>query len=109
VGLVYVSFDTCPGSASGPSEDFVAAGPHVAVVLDGLTAPPELGTGCTHGTAWLVARLGTELVSAATTAGDEPLEEIVAGAIRRVADAHGRACDLEHPGTPSSSVAILRC
>ncbi len=108
MGLVYVSFETCPGSASRPNEDFVAASPNVAVVLDGLTAPPELGTGCAHGTPWFVARLGTELVSAATTARDEPLEEIVAGAIKRVADAHARTCDLEHPGTPSSSVAILR-
>jgi hypothetical protein len=77
-------------------------------VLDGLTAPSELGTGCVHGTPWFVARLGTELVGAATIARDEPLEEIVAGAIKRVVDAHADTCDLEHPGTPSSSVAILR-
>jgi hypothetical protein len=32
----------------------------------------------------------------------------VAGAITRVADSHAHTCDLEHPGTPSSSLAVLR-
>jgi hypothetical protein len=93
---------------SKPNEDFVAASPSVAVVLDGLTAPPALGTGCVHGTPWFVTHLGTQLVGAATTARDEPLQAIVAGAITRVADAHAHTCDLDHPGTPSSSVTILR-
>jgi hypothetical protein len=105
---VDVSFATCPGSVRKPNEDFVAASPSVAVVLDGLTAPPALGTGCVHGTRWFVTQLGTQLVGAATTAHEEPLQEIVAGAISRVADAHAHTCDLDHPGTPSSSVAILR-
>lgn len=105
---VDVSFATSPGSMSKPNEDFVAASSSVAIVLDGLTAPPALGTGCVHGTPWFVTRLGTQLVGAATTAGDEPLQDILAGAITRVADAHAHTCDLDHPGTPSSSVAILR-
>ncbi len=103
-----VSFATRPGSVSKPNEDFAAASPSVAVVLDGLTAPPALGTGCVHGTPWFVTHLGMQLVSAATTALDEPLAELVAGAIARVADAHAHTCDLDHPGTPSSSVTILR-
>jgi hypothetical protein len=32
----------------------------------------------------------------------------VADAITRVADSHAHTCDLEHPGTPSSSLAVLR-
>jgi hypothetical protein len=32
----------------------------VAIVLDGLSAPPALRTGCAHGTPWFVARLGSE-------------------------------------------------
>jgi hypothetical protein len=108
VDIVDVSFATRPGSVSKPNEDFVAASPSVAVVLDGLTAPPALGTGCVHGTPWFVTHLGTQLVGAATTARDEPLQGIVAGAITRVADAHAHTCDLDHPGSPSSSVAILR-
>ncbi len=82
---MYVAFATSVGSESKPNEDFVAASPSVAVVLDGLSAPPALSTGCAHGTPWFVARLGSELLSSATT---EP--------------------DLEDPGTPSASVTIVR-
>jgi hypothetical protein len=52
--------------------------------------------------------LGTQLVGAATTAREEPLQDLVASAITRVADSHAHTCDLDHPGTPSSSLAILR-
>lgn len=84
---VEVSFASRPGSTNRPNEDFVAASPSVAVVLDGLSAPPALGTGCVHGTPWFVAHLGTQVVRAATTAHDEPLTELVAGAITRVRSA----------------------
>ena len=103
-----VSFASWPGSLSKPNEDFVTATPSVAVVLDGLSAPPALGTGCLHGTPWFVTNLGTQVVSAATSARDESLQDLVASAIRRVADSHAHTCDLEHPGTPSSSLAVLR-
>jgi hypothetical protein len=105
---VEVSFASWPGSVSRANEDFVAASPKVAVVLDGLSAPPPLGTGCLHGTPWFVAQLGAQVMSAATTAGEEPLQDLVAGAITRVADSHAHSCDLDHPGTPSSSLAVLR-
>lgn len=93
---------------SKPNEDFVAASPSVAIVLDGLSAPPALSTGCTHGTPWFVARLGSELLSSATIEPDQPLQEVLAGAIARVADLHGHTCDLDDPGTPASSVTIVR-
>ena len=103
-----VSFDSRPGSAEKPTEDFTAAGPHVALVLDGLSAPPELGMGCTHGTPWYVAELGTRLLHGAGTRPLDPLPDIVAEAIEAVAALHSGSCDLTHPGTPSSSVALLR-
>jgi hypothetical protein len=105
---VDVSFATSPGSVSKSNEDFVTASPSVAVVLDGLSAPPALGTGCLHGTPWFVTQLGTQLVRAATTARDQPLQDLVASAISQVANSHAHTCDLEHPGTPSSSLAMLR-
>jgi Na+/H+ antiporter NhaC len=80
---VHVSLATCPGSVTRSNEDFVAASPSVAVVLDGLSAPAALGTGCIHGIAWFVAQLGTLLMSAVTTAHEEPLQDLVASAIRR--------------------------
>jgi hypothetical protein len=81
VNGVEVSFASRPGSVNRSNEDFVAASPSVAVVLDGLSAPPALGTGRLHGTLWFVAQLGTQLVSAATAARDEPLQDLVASAI----------------------------
>jgi hypothetical protein len=107
-GRVEVSFASWPGSVSKANEDFVVASPRVAVVLDGLSAPPPLGTGCLHGTPWFVAQLGAQVMSAATTGSDEPLQHLVASAIMRVADSHAHSCDLDHPGTPSSSLAVLR-
>ena len=59
-------------------------------------------------TPWFVARLGSELLSSATTEPDQPLQEVLAGAITRVADLHGHTCDLDDPGTPASSVTIVR-
>jgi hypothetical protein len=91
-----------------PNEDFVAASPSVAVVLDGLSAPQALSTGCAHGTPWFVARLGSELLSSAITDPGQPLQEVLAGAITRVANLHVHTCDLEDPGTPAASVTIVR-
>jgi hypothetical protein len=103
-----ISFATRPGSPDKPTEDFVAAGPGVALVLDGLSSPPDLGTGCVHGTPWYVANLGTRLLAAATTRPADSLEQITADAIEAVAALHNDTCDLAHPGTPSSSIALLR-
>ncbi len=103
-----VAFDTRPGSADRPSEDFVAAAPGVVVVLDGLTSPPELGTGCRHGTPWYVAQLGTALLGGAGTRPETPLASVLGDAIAEVAARHGDGCDLTHPGTPSCAVAMLR-
>lgn len=103
-----VSFATRPGSPDKPTEDFVAARPGAALVLDGLSSPPDLGTGCRHGTPWYVAQLGTRLLAAAATRHADPLEEITADVIEAVAALHGDTCDLAHPGTPSSSIALLR-
>lgn len=103
-----VSFATTAGSKLKPSEDFVAATPTVALVLDGLTAPPDLGTGCVHGTPWFVAQLGTRLLREATCRPTDPLADCVADAITAVAALHRDTCDLTHTGTPCCSVAILR-
>lgn len=103
-----VSFASSPGSAHKPNEDFVAANPRVALILDGLSSPPELGTGCVHGTPWFVARLSAAILHEATNQPQAPLTDCVARAITTVAAAHGDTCDLTHLGTPSSSVALIR-
>ncbi|GAA3167190.1 protein phosphatase 2C domain-containing protein [Streptomyces virens] len=105
---MHVSFASVAGSAHKPNEDFLAVSPRVALVLDGLTSPPELGSGCIHGTPWFVSRLGTQLLREATCRPEAPLADCVAEAITRVADLHRDTCDLSHLGTPSCSVALVR-
>jgi hypothetical protein len=103
-----ISIATQPGSTTRPNEDFVAAYTAAAVVLDGLTAPPELGTGCRHGTPWYVRWLGARIIEGISTSPSAGLQEILSDAITEVAKSHADTCDLEHPGTPSSTVAIMR-
>ncbi|MET8025156.1 hypothetical protein [Streptomyces avermitilis] len=99
-----VAIDTQPGGAA-PNEDWVAATPTLAVVLDGLSTT-GLDTGCRHGVPWYVTHLGSELVSALVDPGAS-LAAGLARALERVAALHPE-CDLGNPGTPSATVAILR-
>jgi hypothetical protein len=90
------------------NEDFIAATAGSVVVVDGASVPPELGTGCAHGTAWFARRLGTQLLGLLTSQPDRNPADNLAQAITDVAALHADTCDLEHPGTPSATVAILR-
>ncbi|MEU9397482.1 hypothetical protein AB0D86_46835 [Streptomyces sp. NPDC048324] len=93
------------GGGANPNEDWVAGTSTLAVVLDGLSTA-GLSTGCRHGVPWYVAHLGGHLVAALADL-DRPLSDGLADALERVAAAHPE-CDLEDPGTPSATVAILR-
>lgn len=99
-----VSIDTRPGGAN-PNEDWVAGTPTLAIVLDGLSTA-GLPTGCRHGVPWYVAQLGGQL-AAALAEPARPLADGLADALCRVAQRHPE-CDLRNPGTPSSTVAVLR-
>jgi hypothetical protein len=90
------------------NEDFIAATAGVVVVIDGASVPPELGTGCTHGTAWYAHRLGGQLLALLSTEADHSPADSLAQAITDVAALHADTCDLGHPGSPSATVAILR-
>ncbi|WP_242911462.1 integrase [Actinomadura terrae] len=90
------------------NEDYVAATSHAVVVLDGLSVPDGMDTGCIHGTPWYVQQLGTRLLGRVTEIPLVPLAEALADAIREVAELHADTCDLTHPGTPAATVAILR-
>lgn len=93
------------GRPDGRNEDWAGADSRVAVVLDGLSEAKE--TGCVHGTPWYVHQLGCRLL---TLAGDEnrPLAAALAEAISDVADLHRDTCDLDHPGSPCTTVATIR-
>ncbi|MCP2329676.1 hypothetical protein HDA40_008183 [Hamadaea flava] len=84
--------------------DWAGATPTTAVVLDGLTEGPA--TGCTHGTAWYVGQLGTRLLAYANS--DRELAECLAEAITAVSALHEDTCDLSHPGTPCTTVTMIR-
>ena len=90
------------------NEDFLAATASVVVVIDGASVPPELGTGCGHGTAWFARQLGTQLLALLTTQADRSPADSLAQAITAVAAMHAGTCDLGHPGSPSATVAVLR-
>lgn len=103
--------DTRPGRDDKLNEDYVAATVNStsarAVLLDGAGGPSELPTGCHHGTPWYVNQLGDHLMfnmrnpsTALTTA--------LARAIDAVAELHCVWCDLNNPGTPSSTVVMAR-
>src|SRR6266511_3772616 len=102
--LMRVSAFSDPADDNGANEDYVSAAPGLVVVLDGATVRTE--TGCSHGAAWYANHLGSAL---STLASDRrvSLSTALRTAIQHVANQHGE-CDLNHPGTPSAAVAVLR-
>lgn len=102
-----ITYATRPGS-SRPNEDLVVAGPSWIVVLDGATAARGVDSGCVHDVAWLVGRLGGALAESLAAGDGVPLTELLASAIARTARAHGDACDLGNPDSPSATVAVVR-
>jgi hypothetical protein len=92
----------------GPNEDLAISGPDFVVVLDGATAPAHLDSGCVHSVAWLVARLGAQLALPLLARSEAPLADLLADAITAVRREHADTCDLANPGSPSSTVAMVR-
>ncbi|MER7503738.1 protein phosphatase 2C domain-containing protein [Nonomuraea pusilla] len=101
-----VTFATqaAPGRAN---EDFVAATPDAAVLLDGAGTPPGSDSGCSHGVAWYSHTLGSTLIASISQSA-APLPELLAEAIKTVNSIHEGTCDLTHPGSPSATVIMLR-
>ncbi|WFE26382.1 protein phosphatase 2C domain-containing protein [Solwaraspora sp. WMMD791] len=102
--------DACSVAAGDQpdNEDQMLQYGDLVAVLDGATAPAGFDTGCRHGPAWYVRRLAAQLTLAAATAPADPLATLLAEAVRAVRGDHGGDCDLGHPGTPSSTVCLLR-
>ncbi|MEU5632776.1 protein phosphatase 2C domain-containing protein [Streptomyces rishiriensis] len=102
-----VSLDSLPGEEGRDNEDFAAAAPGAAVLLDGAgVAGAE--TGCTHGVAWFSATLGGLLLSTITAHSARPLAECLADAIRAVRSLHENTCDLTFRASPTSTVVAVR-
>jgi hypothetical protein len=73
-----------------------------------VTSPPEVRTGCVHDPVWLVRTLGPALAERLSARGEPALTDVLADAIVALRAAHGGACDLSHPESPSSTVVLLR-
>lgn len=103
--------DTRPGRDDKLNEDYVSATANStsarAVLLDGAGGPSELPTGCRHGTPWYVNQLGDHLMFNMCSLRTS-LSTALAMAIDSVARLHCVWCDLNNPGTPSSTVVMAR-
>ncbi|MBF5032112.1 MULTISPECIES: hypothetical protein [unclassified Micromonospora] len=101
-------------SASDPAlgrpenEDVVFRFGPLVGVLDGATVPEGFDTGCAHGPAWYVRHLAARIGLAVAARPAATLMSSLAAAILAVRADHGGMCDLDHPGTPSSTVCLLR-
>jgi Protein phosphatase 2C len=105
---VLVVLASIPAKPNQPNEDFVAATPDAVVLLDGAGTPIGSESGCAHGVAWFVRRLGTTLLASMTRDDGSNLIECLASSIGEVRSLHADTCDLEHPGSPSATVVALR-
>lgn len=101
-------------SASDPAlgrlenEDLVFRFGSLVGILDGATVPEGFDTGCVHGPAWYVRHLAARIGLAVAARPAATLMSNLASAILAVRADHGGECDLDHPGTPSSTVCLLR-
>lgn len=95
---------TEPGVRGRPNEDHVEIGSDIAIVIDGATSRTD--TGCIHGVSWYASQLGAALQN--RQYAEKSLTALLAGAIEDVRAFHEGTCDLNHPGTPSAVIAILR-
>jgi hypothetical protein len=96
-----------PGAAAVENEDAHAASERAVAVVDGLTSPAGMSSGCTHGTAWFARSLAVELVVAAAVAADSDLRPALEHTLASIAARHRGTCDLTMPGTPSAAVGLL--
>src|SRR5690606_200196 len=57
---------------------------------------------------WFVQQLGTTLLAMLTAQPGADLAGVLEEAIIAVRSRHGDTCDVDHPGTPSSTVILLQ-
>ncbi|HEX6968824.1 MAG TPA: hypothetical protein VF174_08460 [Micromonosporaceae bacterium] len=103
--IVRLATEAAPGRAENEDNAFHAG--RLVGVLDGVTEPVGVDTGCVHSPAWYVHRLTTHLADVAGRLG-ESLADTLAEAIRRVRADHGGRCDLTNPATPAATVCLIR-
>ncbi len=98
---------TEPGG-SRPNEDWIGASPTAMLVLDGVTVPDGIATGCIHGTPWYVGALGRAILHFCGDPRILDIRQILRQAIEKVREIHEGTCDVFAPGTPAATVALFR-
>lgn len=99
-----------PGRPANEDQAFALGGPAaggLVGVLDGVTQPDGVDTGCVHGPAWYARRLASRLVAAYGREPGEAPADLLAQAIEAVRGDHGGGCDLSRPSTPAATVCLL--
>jgi hypothetical protein len=104
---VRVTLSTLPADPDRENEDFAAAAPGAAVLLDG-AGVGGAETGCAHGVAWFSATLGGLLLRSITTQPARPLTDCLADSIGLVRALHEDSCDLAYRASPTSTVVAAR-
>lgn len=102
-----VTLSTLPADPDRENEDFAAAAPGAAVLLDG-AGVGGAETGCTHGVAWFSATLGGLLLRSITAQPARPLTACLADSIGLVRALHEDSCDLAYRASPTSTVVAVR-
>ncbi|GHJ43811.1 hypothetical protein Cs7R123_11530 [Catellatospora sp. TT07R-123] len=102
-----ISMATSAAPPDRVNEDFAAAVPGAAVLLDGAGIVGAEAI-CRHGVAWYTHRLGGALIHRLSLGDGRELAMLLAEAIAEVADSHRGTCDLAEPSSPSATVAMLR-
>ncbi|GIJ75654.1 hypothetical protein SAMN05443287_11463 [Micromonospora phaseoli] len=106
--MMRVRSASAPPPGRGVNEDLVFRFGPLVGVLDGATVPEGFDTGCVHGPQWYVRHLAARLGLAEAARPAATLVSNLAAAILAIRADHGGQCDLDHPGTPASSVCLLR-
>ncbi|WP_230394469.1 hypothetical protein [Plantactinospora alkalitolerans] len=106
--MMRVCSASVPAPGRAENEDQVFRYGELVGVLDGATVPDGFDTGCVHGPVWYVRQLAARIGLAAADRPAAALTGNLAAAILAVRADHGGRCDLDHPGTPSATVCLLR-
>jgi hypothetical protein len=104
---VRITLASRPAKPERENEDFAAAGPGAAVLLDG-AGVSGTGTGCSHGVAWFSGTLGGLLLSSIAAQPARPLADCLADSIGVVRSLHEDGCDLACRAGPTSTVVAAR-
>jgi hypothetical protein len=91
-----------------PNEDHLIATASFVIVIDGVTVPAGVRTGCMHDVPWLVRNLADLLVAGLSDDEHATLRAVTADAIRLLRRRHEATCDLINPDSPSATLAMLR-